>query len=833
MKKLILLDAYALIYRAYYALIRTPRINSKGMNTSAIFGFVNTLEEVLKKEEPDYIGVAFDPKGGTFRHEIYPEYKAQRESTPEDIRVAVPIIKQILEAYNIPVLEIPGYEADDVIGTLAAQASQLGGIITYMLTPDKDYGQLVTENVKMLRPNHGGGFEIMGPQEICAKYGISSPLQVIDLLGLMGDTADNVPGCPGVGEKTAVKIIGEFGSIDSLLERSNELKGALKTKVESNKEGIRFSKMLVTIKTDVPVSLDLDQLSIKTKNNVRLAEIFDELEFRGLAGKLGLTSTADATKDKVKPQHSTADNLQLDLFAPISSTSGNAPDTSPTHAAGNTADSNSIFSDAVFSQPAAADMEPRMASDGTLIGFDLKKHIVSGQIKEVPDKLFDIMIACYVLRPDRHIYDDGNYSDERRLQLEEEMKREGVYRVFQEIEMPLLPVLARMEMNGVRIDTEALAKTSQVFSDEMGKIEKNIYDLAGSSFNISSPRQVGEILFDRLKLSEKAKRTKTGQYVTSEEVLQSLKGKHEIVGLILDYRGYKKLLTTYIDSLPSLINPTTGHIHTSFNQAVTVTGRLSSSNPNLQNIPIRDSNGKEVRKAFIPDEGCEFFSADYSQIELRIMAHLSQDPHMLEAFRSGYDIHAATASKVFKKPIEEITSEERRKAKTANFGIIYGITTFGLAERMQVSRSEAKELIDEYFQTYAKVKEYMDKSIETARAKGYTETLFGRRCYLPDINSNNAVVRGYAERNAINAPIQGTAADIIKIAMVRIDRRMQDEGLRSKMILQVHDELNFSVLPEEKERLSTLVVEEMQNAIKLSVPLVADCGWGSNWLEAH
>lgn len=823
MKKLILLDAYALIYRAYYALIRTPRINSKGMNTSAIFGFINTLEEVLKKEEPDYIGVAFDPKGGTFRHEIYPEYKAQREATPEDIRTAVPIIKQILEAYNIPILEIPGYEADDVIGTLATQAAQLGGIITYMLTPDKDYGQLVTDSVKMLRPNHGGGFEIMGPQEICSKYGISSPLQVIDLLGLMGDAADNVPGCPGVGEKTAVKIIGEFGSIDQLLERSNELKGALKTKVENNIEGIRFSKMLVTIKTDVPIQLDLDRLSIKPKDNTRLAEIFDELEFRGLKSKLNQTS-ADSTikSDRTKPQLSATNDLQLDLFAP-----------SPKPVETTTPHTSSIFDDTSFQTSTVTDSKPRIASDGTLIGFDIKKHIVSGEIKEVPEKLFDIMIAYYVLRPDRRIYDDGNYSDERRQQLEDEMKREGVYRVFQEIEMPLLPVLARMEMNGVRLDTESLKRTSQVFSDEMAKIENKIYDLAGSPFNISSPRQVGEILFDRLKIVEKAKRTKTGQYVTSEEVLQSLKGKHEIVELILDYRGYKKLLSTYIDALPSLINPVTGHIHTSFNQAVTATGRLSSSNPNLQNIPIRDSNGKEVRKAFIPDDGCEFFSADYSQIELRIMAHLSQDPNMLEAFRSGYDIHAATAAKVFRKSIEEITPDERRKAKTANFGIIYGITTFGLAERMQVSRSEAKELIDEYFLTYSKVKEYMDKSIETARSKGYTETLFGRRCYLPDINSNNSVVRGYAERNAINAPIQGTAADIIKIAMVHIDRRMQDEKLRSKMILQVHDELNFSVFPDEKERLSQLVIEEMQNAIQLSVPLIADCGWGTNWLEAH
>lgn len=851
MKKLILLDAYALIYRAYYALIRTPRINSKGMNTSAIFGFVNTLEEVLKKEEPEYIGVAFDPKGGTFRHEIYPEYKAQREATPEDIRISVPIIKQILEAYNIPILEVPGYEADDVIGTLATKASQLNDdIFTYMMTPDKDYGQLVTDSVKMLRPNHGGGFEVMGPEEICAKYGINSTQQVIDLLGLMGDAADNVPGCPGVGEKTAVKLINQFGGIDQLISRSSEIKGALRAKVEDNIEGIRFSKMLVTIKTDVPIELELDQLSRKPINTERLTELFDELDFRGLASKVGLTtlkSNNAETKNKSKIANSSKENgFQLDLFGDgqsvkpnsesdlFSSTQSNKVDTTPDLFSGQESSSN------MGTQGTSPiNQEPRIASDGTLIGYDLKKHILSKP--ELLTKAnesgvngyFDTMIANYVLRPDRHIYNDGDYSDEHRQQLEEAMKHDGVYKVFHDIEMPLVPVLARMEMNGVRLDTNSLAKTSKVFSDEIGKIELKIYELAGQSFNISSPRQVGEVLFDKLKIMEKAKRTKSGQYVTSEEVLQSLKGKHDIIGLILDYRGYKKLLSTYIDALPALIKPETGHIHTSFNQAVTVTGRLSSSNPNLQNIPIRDSNGKEVRKAFIPDEGCEFFSADYSQIELRIMAHLSGDEHMIAAFNSGQDIHASTASKVFKKPIEAVTSEERRKAKTANFGIIYGITTFGLAERMQVSRGEAKELIEEYFQTYAKVKEYMDKSIEMAREKGYTETLFGRRCYLPDIKSNNSVVRGYAERNAINAPIQGTAADIIKIAMVRIDQRMQREGLRSKMILQVHDELNFSVYPDEKERLQRLVVEEMQGAIRLRVPLIADCGWGSNWLEAH
>ena len=843
MKKLLLLDAYALIYRAYYALIRTPRINSKGMNTSAVFGFVNTLEEVLRKEQPDYIGVAFDPKGGTFRHEIYPEYKAQRDATPEDIRTAVPVIKQILAAYNIPVLEVPGFEADDVIGTLATKAAQHGDILTYMVTPDKDYGQLVGDTVKMLKPNHGGGFEVMGTDEVCAKYGISSTLQVIDLLGLMGDAADNIPGCPGVGEKTAIKLISEFGGIDQLISRSSELKGALKKKVEDNVEGIRFSKLLVTIKTDVPIELDLDQLSRKPANQAVLLQLFSDLEFRGLASKLGLTGKSDnptaAAKTQSAGKTKTAargNDSQLDLF------STPAPSPEPaSHQDSPSADS--AMSDLFSAAPAAdTDITPRLSADGTLIGYDLKKYIMSnpldsldaGIAKAVAEgRMFDTMLAEYVLRPDRRPYNDGNYSDSHRQQLEEAMRSTGVDRVFHDIEMPLLPVLVRMEQNGVKIDTGSLARTSATFTEEMSKIEQTIYRLAGTSFNISSPRQVGEVLFDRLKIVEKAKRTKSGQYVTSEEVLQSLKGKHEIISHILDYRGYKKLLSTYIDSLPSLINKQTGHIHTSFNQAVTVTGRLSSSNPNLQNIPIRDANGKEVRKAFIPDDGCEFFSADYSQIELRIMAHLSGDENLIEAFRSGLDIHAATASKVFKKPIDNITADERRKAKTANFGIIYGITVFGLAERMQVSRSEAKELIDEYFQTYTKVKEYMDKSIATAREKGYTETLFGRRCYLPDINSSNSVVRSYAERNAINAPIQGTAADIIKVAMVRIDQRMQREQLRSKMILQVHDELNFSVVPEEKEQLQRLVVEEMQNAITLKVPLIADCGWGENWLEAH
>ena len=946
MRKLILLDAYALIFRAYYALIRSPRINSKRMNTSAIFGFVNTLEEVLKKENPDFIGVAFDPKGGTFRHEIYPEYKAQREETPEDIRIAVPYIKKILEAYRIPVLEIPGYEADDVIGTLATKASHYGDIITYMMTPDKDYGQLVKDNVKMLRPRHGSNeFELLGPSEVCEKYGIQSTSQVIDLLGLMGDASDNVPGCPGVGEKTAVKLINDFGGIDQLIARSSELKGALKQKVEDNVEGIRFSKLLVTIKTDVPIELDLDLLSRKPIDIERLKPLFEELEFRSLLQRIGGTQPVKEPQKKPMPMSG-----QLDLFAtyepqeatshevkesktaqevspqaslfdtPSFCTYKDTPhtyhlidtdakitdfiekiatsdvlcfDTETTSTEAMTAElvgmSFAIKEGEAYYVPVPADraeaqrivdlLKPIFENPSTLkVGQNMKYDIIvlSNYHVRVQGPMFDTMIAHYILKPEMHhnmdymaeVYlnyqtihideligprgksqlsmrdvapekvcdyaaEDADITLRLKSKLDAELKAEGLYNLFETVEMPLVPVLAQMEQNGVRIDVDSLAETSKEFSVKMNEIEKEVYEQAGMEFNISSPKQVGEVLFDKMKIVEKAKKTKTGQYVTSEEVLQSLKGKHVIVEKILDYRGYKKLLSTYIDSLPQLINSKTGHIHTSYNQAVTATGRLSSSNPNLQNIPVRDDNGKEVRKAFIPDEGCLFFSADYSQIELRIMAHLSGDHNMIEAFNTGYDIHAATAAKIFKKPIKEVTSDERRKAKTANFGIIYGITTFGLAERMQVSRGEAKDLIDEYFATYPKVKEYMEKSVEMAREKGYTETLFGRRCHLPDINSHNAVVRGYAERNAINAPIQGTAADIIKVAMVRIQQRLWKEQLRSKMILQVHDELNFNVVPEEKEKIQQLVVEEMEHAFKMSVPLEADSGWGANWLEAH
>ena len=922
MPKLFLLDAYALIYRAYYALIKSPRVNSKGLNTSAIMGFVNTLEEVLTKENPTHIGVAFDPAGPTFRHEAYPEYKAQREETPEAIRLSVPYIKQILEAYNIPILEVAGYEADDVIGTLAKKAGAMG-IETYMMTPDKDYGQLVSSNVFMYRPKFGDKeFEVMGPDEVMNKYGLSSPLQVIDMLGLMGDAADNIPGCPGVGEKTAVKLISQYGSIENLLEHKGELKGALKTKIETNEEGIVFSKFLATIKTDVPIELDMPLLERKKIDEQKLRSLFEELEFRtlinrilnkdkkvsnqpSLQGDLFAVKSTEGKEEPVSSNLKTLNDIEYDyqlvdteekmneLCGKIFTSSAVSVDTETTSTDAMKAElvglSFSIEENKAFYVPIPSERDKALkivnifkgvyeSPDLMKIGQNIKYDIIvlANYGVKFNGPIFDTMIAHYVLQPElRHNMDymaevylnyktihideligpkgkgqknmrslspsevykyaseDADVTLKLKNIFEVELKKNGLYSLFEEIEMPLVPVLARMEMNGVRVDTESLAETSRQFAERMSTIEKEIHEMAGMDFNISSPKQVGEVLFDKLKIVDKAKKTKTGQYVTSEDVLQNLKSRHPIVEKILDYRGYKKLLSTYVDSLPQLINPKTGHIHTSYNQAVTSTGRLSSSDPNLQNIPIRDENGKEVRKAFIPDEGCEFFSADYSQIELRIMAHLSQDENMIEAFTQGYDIHAATAAKIYKIPIEEVTADQRRKAKTANFGIIYGITVFGLAERMEVSRAEAKELIDGYFATYPKVREYMDRSIQMARERGYTETMFCRRCMLPDINSHNAVVRGYAERNAINTPIQGSAADIIKIAMVRIDRRMQAENMRSKMILQVHDELNFSVFPEEKERLQKMVVEEMESSCQMSVPLIADCGWGKNWLEAH
>ena len=861
--KLFLLDAYALIYRAYYAFIKNPRYNSKGENTSAILGFVNTLEDVLRNMRPTHLGVAFDPHGGTFRHEAFPDYKAQREETPEAIRFAVPKIKEILEAYHIPVLEVQGYEADDVIGTLAHQAD-LQGIETYMMTPDKDYGQLVTDNVSMYRPPVGKSeAQVMGPKEICEKWGIESPLQVIDILGLMGDSSDNIPGCPGVGEKTACTLIQQWGSIENLLNNTDKLKGAIQRKVTENADLIRQSHWLATIVKDAPITLDMKALEIKEPDHNALQHIYEELEFRQLLKKTlppappkggewsqptSDTSIHNTTLSK-KGEGGGASmlggnfrfkdgSIQGDLFADIAS---NTVATAPSHTGEG------------WGGVLPMDEPPFILDGNTIIGHDLKAHWqeLTAQYPEVQTfgletdgvgekQLFDTAIAHYLLHPEmRHgldylkdAYRKATLKELKEL-FEKELHDTGLWDIFRQMEMPLMCVLARMEQTGVRIDEPGLAETSRHFTEEMMHLEEEIYRLAGQRFNIASPRQVGEILFDVLQLDSKAKKTKTGQYVTGEEVLEGLRHKHEVVGKILEHRGLKKLLGTYIDALPKLVNASTGHIHTTFNQTVTTTGRLSSSNPNLQNIPVRDAMGKEVRKAFIPDEGQLFFSADYSQIELRIMAHLSKDENLVQAFLCGEDIHAATAAKIFHKDISEVTSDERRRAKTANFGIIYGISAFGLAERLGCSRSEAKQLIDGYFQTYPGVKEYMERSIAMAREKGYTETIFHRRCPLPDINSHNAVVRGYAERNAINSPIQGSAADIMKIAMIRVDRRMRREGLRSRMILQVHDELNFSVLPEERDQLQRLVIEEMQNAASLTVPLIADAGWGTNWLEAH
>ena len=947
--KLFLLDAYALIYRAYYAFIKNPRINSKGFNTSAILGFVNTLEEVLKKENPTHIGVAFDPSGPTFRHEAYEQYKAQREETPEAIRLSVPIIKDIIRAYRIPILEVPGYEADDVIGTLATEAGKQG-ITTYMMTPDKDYGQLVSDNVFMYRPKHSGGFEVMGIEEIKAKFDIRSTEQVIDMLGLMGDSSDNIPGCPGVGEKTAQKLVAEFGSIENLLAHTDQLKGALKTKVEANREMITFSKFLATIKVDVPIKLDMNTLVREEPNEEELRKIFEELEFRTLinrvlkktdtplpsssnsaapdpyAGTLFAQPTGSATPENNGPvqgdlfanfagdgtdgakksnlmrlemldvdyQLIDTEEKRKEIIQKLLTTEILSIDTETTGTEPMEAELVGMsFSDAenrAYYVPVPAnrdealkivnELRPLYENENSMkVGQNIKYDMIVLQNYgvQVKGKLFDTMLAHYVLQPElrhnmdylaeiylqyqtihideligargknqknmrdlpaedvyRYACEDADVTLKLKNVLEKELKEQSAEHLFYEIEMPLVPVLVNIESNGVRIDTEALRQSSEHFTLRLQEIEKEIYALAGGeTFNIASPKQVGEVLFDRLKIVDKAKKTKTGQYVTSEEVLESLRSKHAIIGKILEYRGLKKLLSTYIDALPQLINPRTGRIHTSFNQAVTATGRLSSSNPNLQNIPIRDEDGKEIRKAFIPDDGCEFFSADYSQIELRIMAHLSQDKNMIDAFLSGYDIHAATAAKIYKVDINDVTADMRRKAKTANFGIIYGISVFGLAERMNVPRQEAKELIDGYFETYPQVKEYMDRSIQVARENGYVETIFHRKRFLPDINSRNAVVRGYAERNAINAPIQGSAADIIKVAMSLICQRLQSNNLKAKMILQVHDELNFSVPEAEKEIIQKIVIEEMERAYRMLVPLKADFGWGKNWLEAH
>ena len=920
MEKLFLLDAYALIYRSYYAFINSPRINSKGLNTSAIMGFCNTLNEVLSKEQPTHIAVAFD-HGLTFRNEAFPAYKAQREATPEDIKKSVPIIKQILGAYHIPCLQVEGFEADDIIGTLAMKLGKKG-IDTYMLTPDKDYGQLVGEHVWMYRPRHGGGYETLGEKEICAKYSINSPLQVIDILALMGDTADNFPGCPGVGEKTAIKLINQFGSIDEMLQRTQEIKGKLREKVENAIEDIKMSQFLATIRTDVPIDLKLDDLQVEEPNEAELAKILHELEFKTLANRM-LNKSKNSTKNTNKQLNlfeESSPNIQVEQknksFESLKTVSHEyklidneeemrklcdffltnkilSLDTETTSTNAMEAElvglSFSVAPHQAFYVPIPADREqaikivnlfkPAYENETILkIGQNIKydMEVLSRYGIELQGNLFDTMIAHYLLQPElRHnmdymaevylryqtvhieeligprgknqknmrdlapndIYEyaceDADVTLQLKNILEPKLKEREVDQLFYEMEMPLVRVLTEMEMNGVRIDTKALQEVSESFTKRMNDLEAQIHQLAGESFNVSSPKQVGDILFEKLQIAEKPKKTKTGQFVTSEEELQKYATGNEIVTLILDYRGLKKLLGTYVDALPKLINPQTGHIHTSFNQTVTATGRLSSSDPNLQNIPVRGEDGKEIRKCFIPEDGCLFFSADYSQIELRVMAHLSGDKHMIEAFQEGYDIHAATAAKIYGKEMKDVTRDERTKAKRANFGIIYGITVFGLAERLGIDRGEAKQLIDGYFTTFPQVQTYMEQAKDTAREKGYVETFFHRRRYLPDINSQNATVRGFAERNAINAPIQGSAADIIKVAMIHIYKRFKRENIQSKMILQVHDELNFSVLPAEKEQVERIVLEEMQNAYQLKVPLVADAGWGQNWLEAH
>ena len=920
MAKLFLIDAYALIYRSYYAFIKSPRINSKGLNTSAVMGFCNTLNEVLTKEKPTHIGVAFD-HGKTFRHDAFPEYKAQREETPEDIKLSVPLIKQVLEAMRIPILQVDGFEADDIIGTVATRFGA-DGIETFMLTPDKDYGQLIGPNVFMYRPRHGGGYEILGEKEVGEKYGIPTPAQVIDLLALMGDSADNFPGCPGVGEKTAAKLINQFGSIDNMLQHTDEIKGKLREKVENAVEDIKMSKFLATIRTDVPMELDLDELKVEQPDETKLRAIFEELEFKTLINKF-------LNKGESKPK---TDNNQLDLFAENTTNQSDelknakfesikttqyeyklveneeelrqlcdffitkesvSIDTETTSTDAISAElvglSFSVEEKKAFYVAVPANYEealkivqifkPLYESDKIMkIGQNIKYdyEVLTRYGVTLQGKMFDTMIAHYLIQPELHhnmdymaetllgyqtirieellgpkgkkqknmrdlsptdIYEyaaeDADITLRLKNVLEPRLKELGVEELFWNIEMPLVRVLADMELNGVCLDTEALQDTSKIFTERMKQYEQEIYKEAGEEFNISSPKQVGDILFGKLQIMDKPKKTKTGQYVTSEEVLQSLESKSPIVRNILNFRGMKKLLSTYIDALPKLINPRTGHIHTSFNQALTATGRLSSSDPNLQNIPVRTDDGKEIRKCFIPEDGCLFFSADYSQIELRIMAHLSEDENMMEAFREGHDIHRATAAKIWHVDIDKVTDAQRKKAKQANFGIIYGITTYGLAQRMDIPNGEAKELIEGYFRTFPKVQAYMEHAKEEARAKGYAETLFHRRRYLADINSRNATVRGFAERNAINAPIQGTEADIIKVAMVRIWERFKKEGIRSKMILQVHDELNFSVFPEEREQVERIVIEEMQNAYPLNVPLIADAGWGKNWLEAH
>ena len=914
-KKLLLIDAYALIYRAYYALIRAPRITSKGLNTSAIFGFCNTLDDVLRKENPTHVAVCFDPKGGTFRHEAYPEYKAQRDAQPEDITLSIPYIKDILAANNITVIEVPGYEADDVIGTLSRKAEG-EGYLTLMMTPDKDYGQLVTDKVLMYRPAlKGAGFEVRGVKEVCEKYGISAPSQVIDLLALEGDVSDNIPGCPGVGEKTAVKLIGEWGSVENLIENVDSLKGAVQKKISENIDKIKFSKFLVTIKPDVPVDVNLEDLARQEADEARLVEIYTELEFKSFLSKMGVTSktepvnlsqgpslfdepslfddasqsepmcaTSNAEYREITTLNEATEVVAKALSCPAVGVAVYAVGADAMTASWKGLALSTEADKAVYLQmPEAEEQREQMkvvlklllcSKSVTFVSHDVKRDyiVLHNEGIDIADNYYDTSVAHYLLQSEmKHSLPSlaftylgcmvssgveeavqrksgaeidesiaGNVMCEiaditlRLYEKFREMLQEGnLVSLMEDIELPFVKVLADMEIAGVRIDEEELAKMSQSLTARMNEIEQQVYELAGGEFNISSPMQVGEVLFERLKIDPKAKRTKRGAYSTTEEILEKYKKSHPIVGKILQIRGLRKLLSTYINALPELVNRTTGKIHTSYNQTVTATGRISSTNPNLQNIPIRTDDGREIRRAFVADEGCVIYSADYSQIELRLIADMSGDENMIEAFSAGADIHSATAAKVYGVSLDEVTDEQRRCAKTVNFGIVYGISAFGLSERLGISRSDAKKLIDGYYESYPQMRQYMDETLDQVRKDGFVSTIKGRRRYLPDINSRNAVVRGYAERNAVNAPVQGSAADIIKVAMIDIAREFATEGLRSQMIMQVHDELVFNVVPQELPRVEEIVKRNMENAYHGRVALIVSAGVGKNWLEAH
>lgn len=916
-KKLFLLDAYALIYRAYYALIRAPRVTSKGFNTSAIFGFCNTLDEILKKENPTHIAVCFDPKGGhTFRHEQYPEYKAGRDAQPEDITLSIPYIKQIIKAYNIPIVEMERYEADDIIGTLARRA-EAEGYTTYMMTPDKDYGQLVSDHIFMYRPSLGGkGFEIRGIKEVCKKYGIDSTSQVIDLLALEGDASDNIPGCPGVGEKTAVKLINEFGSVENMLQNAESIKGALGKKIIENAEQIKFSKFLATIKTDVPVEVEIDDLIRKPEDINELRKIFTELEFKTFLSRLGgnnepaketnsqpltvslfdfdggfdnistekaddplekLTVTTVSTPDEVGNLVSEAlkhENIAIEIYSV-----GEQAMTAKFIGMAICYDKTSsaylqLPEETEKREEICAILQPLFSSDKTtIVGNDIKRDMILLRRENIKfdSPYFDTSVAHYLIQPEmRHSlrqiaqtvlpgFNDIEWVSAKPYTLidalpeaialefgrraatillikpilESKIDEQKLSTLLTDIELPFVKVLASMEWEGARIDVNELHKLSEQLTTRLNTLEEEAYNLAGQRFNISSPAQVGTILFDVLKIDEKAKKTKSGTYSTSEEILEKLRNNHPIVDIILKTRALKKLLATYINALPEIVNKTTGKIHTTFNQTVTATGRISSTNPNLQNIPIRTDDGREIRRAFIADPGNIILSADYSQIELRLLADLSNDPDMISAFLSGRDFHATTAAKIYGIPVDEVTDDQRRKAKTANFGIVYGISAFGLSERLNIPRAEAKQLIDGYYASFPGIREYINNAIENAREKGYVETVMGRRRYLPDINSRNSVVRGYAERNAVNAPLQGSAADIIKRAMINIYNAMNDRGFKSKMIIQVHDELIFNVEPDELADLQQLVVKLMSEAFTGAVPLEVSAGVGQNWLEAH